>query len=60
MRASTVASTSGRIATACESFLASELWAEVVADGSVLDLASNDFAVMEGLTRTTQPGLKLV
>jgi hypothetical protein len=45
---------------ACESFLAGELWAEVVNDDSVLDLASRDFAVMEGLTRTTQPVMKLL
>jgi Putative mono-oxygenase ydhR len=45
---------------ACESFLSGELWAEVVNDDSVLDLASHDFAVMEELTRTTQPGMKLL
>jgi hypothetical protein len=45
---------------ACESFLASGLWAEVVNDDSVLDLTSNDFAVMDGLTRTTQPAMKLL
>jgi hypothetical protein len=45
---------------ACESFLAGELWAEVVKDDSVSDLASHDFAVMEELTRTTQPGMKLL
>jgi hypothetical protein len=40
---------------AFESFLASELWASVVGDDSVSDLASHDFAVMEELTKTTQP-----
>jgi len=38
---------------ACESFLTGELWAEVVKDDSVLDLASHDYAA-------TQPGMKLV
>lgn len=41
-------------------FLASDLWAEVVNDDSMSDLASHDFAVMEELTRATQPGMKLV
>jgi hypothetical protein len=45
---------------AYESFLASELWTEVVNDESMLDLTSHDFAVMEQLTRTTQPGMQLV
>lgn len=45
---------------AYEGFLTSELWAEVLEDGSMLDVESRDFAVMDGLTRTTQPGLKLV
>jgi Putative mono-oxygenase ydhR len=45
---------------ACERFLASELWAEVVQDDSVLDLATHDFAVMGELTRTTQPGMQLL
>jgi hypothetical protein len=45
---------------AYESFLAGELWAEAVADDSMLDLASQDFTVMEELTKTTQPGMKLV
>ena len=44
----------------CQSFLAGELWAEVVKDDSVLDLASDDFAVMEELTKTTQPEIQLV
>jgi hypothetical protein len=42
-----------------ESFLASDLWAEVLNDDSMLDLASHDFAVMEELTRTTQPRMQL-
>jgi hypothetical protein len=45
---------------AYESFLASDLWAEVVGDESVLDLEPRDFAVMEELTRMTQPGTELV
>jgi heme-degrading monooxygenase HmoA len=45
---------------ACEGFLTGELWAEVVKDDSVLDLASRDFAVMEELTKSTQPGMTLV
>jgi hypothetical protein len=45
---------------AYEAFLASELWGEVVNDGSVLDLASRDFAVMAELTHLTQPGITLV
>jgi hypothetical protein len=45
---------------AYESFLAGELWAEVLSDDSMLDLASSDFVVMEELTRTTQPGMKLL
>ena len=45
---------------ACESFLAGELWPEAVKDESMVDLASGDFAVMEELTRTTQPGMQLL
>ncbi len=45
---------------ACESFLAGELWEEVVKDDSVLELASNDFAVNEELTKRTQPALKVL
>ena len=45
---------------ACQNFLAGELWGEVLKDESVSDLASHDFAVMEELTKTTQPGLKLL
>ena len=44
---------------AFEAFLESDLWAEVLNDDSMFDLASQDFAVMEGLTKTTQPGMKL-
>lgn len=44
----------------CDNFLASDLWAEVVSDDSLLDLTTRDFAVMEDLTRMTQPGLQLV
>jgi hypothetical protein len=45
---------------AYEGFVAGELWGEVVKDDSVLDLDSHDFAVMEQLTRMTQPRLKLL
>jgi Putative mono-oxygenase ydhR len=45
---------------AYESFLGSELWAEVLNDESMLDLASHDYAVMEGLTTATQPGIALL
>jgi heme-degrading monooxygenase HmoA len=45
---------------AFENFLASDLWAEVLNDDSMTDLASHDFAVMEELTKTTQPRMKLV
>jgi heme-degrading monooxygenase HmoA len=45
---------------AFESFVASDLWAEVVNDDSVSDLASHDFAVMEELTKATQPGITLL
>ena len=45
---------------AYENFIAGELWSEVVKDDSVLDLASDDFAVMDQMTRMTQPGLKLL
>ena len=45
---------------ACENFLAGELWAEVLKDDSVRDLASHDYAVMDELTKATQPGMALV
>ena len=45
---------------AYDDFLASELWAEVLGDDSVVDLVSRDFAVMDGLTRSTQPALQMV
>jgi len=45
---------------ACESFLAGELWGEVIKDESVSDLTSHDFEVMDELTKLTQPGLKLL
>jgi hypothetical protein len=45
---------------ACASFLASELWDSVVVDETVTDLASRDFAVMEDLTKLTEPRLQLV
>jgi heme-degrading monooxygenase HmoA len=43
-----------------ETFLAGDLWPEVVKDDSALDLASDDFGVMEELTRATQPRMKLL
>ena len=43
-----------------EAFLQSELWAEVLGDASMLDVTSEDFLVMEELTRVTQPGLKVL
>lgn len=43
-----------------DNFLAGDLWAEVVSDESLLDLATNDFEVMDDLTRMTQPGLRLL
>ena len=45
---------------AYEDFLSGDLWAEVLADDSMLDVVSTDFRVMEGLTELTQPGLKLL
>ena len=45
---------------AYDSFVASELWASVLGDDSVSDLESRDFAVMEELTRSTQPLLQMV
>jgi quinol monooxygenase YgiN len=45
---------------AYDDFLASELWAAVLSDDSASDLVSRDFAVMDGLTRSTQPALKMV
>lgn len=45
---------------ACNNFLAGDLWAEVVSDASLLDLATQDFEVMDDLTRITQPGLRLL
>jgi hypothetical protein len=45
---------------ACERFLASELWDSVVTDETVTDLASDDFEVMEDLTKRTEPRLQLV
>jgi hypothetical protein len=45
---------------ACKSFLAGGLWAAVVSDNSVSELASRDFAVMDELTKATQPGVKVL
>lgn len=40
--------------------LGSDIWAEVLNDESMLDVVSQDFEVMEELTRATQPQVKLV
>jgi hypothetical protein len=45
---------------AYDSFLASELWGSVLGDDSMTDVASNDYAVMEDLTKATQPALAIV
>ena len=45
---------------AYETFLQSELWAEVLNDASMLDVTSTDYDVTEELTRVTQPGLKVL
>lgn len=45
---------------ACESFLASDLWASVVKDDSVSDLTSHDYEVNEVLTKATQPVLQVL
>ena len=43
-----------------DAFVSGELWASVVADETVMDLASADFAAMDDLTVKTQPGLTLL
>ena len=45
---------------AYEAFLASELWAEVLNDASMLDMKTADYDVMEEITRATQPGLNVL
>lgn len=45
---------------AYDSFLASDLWESVIGDESATDLASHDYAVMEDLTKATQPALQMV
>lgn len=45
---------------AYEEFLGGELWASVVSDDSLSDLESHDFAVMEELTKATQPRLEVL
>jgi heme-degrading monooxygenase HmoA len=45
---------------AYEAFLTSDLWAEVLKDESMLDVMAADYGVMDELTRTTQPGLKVL
>lgn len=44
---------------AYEAFIRSELWASVLEDDSLSELESRDFAVMEPLSRMTQPGLPI-
>ena len=43
-----------------DDFVGSDLWASVLSDDSVSDLVSRDFAVMDELTRSTQPALQMV
>lgn len=45
---------------AYEDFINSELWASVLSDDSLSELESRDFAVMDELTKATQPGLNLI
>ena len=45
---------------AYEAFVASDLWASVMADPSLSALESRHFEVMGDLTRATQPGLEVV
>ena len=45
---------------ACQSFLAVELWGEVLKDESVIGLTSHDYTVNDELTKVTQPGLKVL
>lgn len=45
---------------AYEDFVGSELWNSVRNDDSLAELDSRDFAVMDELTRLTQPGLAVV
>src|SRR5262249_13644026 len=45
---------------ACQDFLGNELWGEGKKDGSVVDLASRDFAVNDEMTKITQPGLQVL
>lgn len=45
---------------AYDEFVAGELWASVLSDDSLFDLDSHDFAVMENLTKATQPRLAVL
>jgi heme-degrading monooxygenase HmoA len=45
---------------AFEAFLTSDLWREVLADASMLDVTTADYGVMDELTRATQPALRLL
>jgi heme-degrading monooxygenase HmoA len=44
---------------AYEDFIRSDLWASVLSDDSLTELETQDFAVMEELTKATQPGLPI-
>ena len=44
---------------AYEAFVAGELWESVLQDESLSGLESRDFAVMQELSRETQPGARL-
>lgn len=46
--------------SAYEAFVNSELWASVQSDGSISELESRDYEVMEELTMMTQPELPIV
>ena len=46
--------------SAHDAFVSGDLWASVIADETVMDLASADFAAMDHLTAKTQPGLTLL
>lgn len=45
---------------AYDNFVASDLWREVLSDETMVALSSSDYAVMEDLTKATQPALQMV
>lgn len=45
---------------AYEDFIRGELWESVLNDDSLSELESRDFAIMDELSRATQPGLAIV